>query len=96
MRAGGVSVPRLLPPILALGVVCAGVTAYMQFQLEPASRIELKRLVRELFRLNKAMTGTLGLDIVVMPRPGFSDVPFDTLQADYQSAVKRSGRYGRA
>ncbi len=51
-----------------------------------------KRLVREIYRLNKAKTSALGLDIVVMPRPGFSEAPFDTLEADYLSAVKRHGR----
>ena len=29
------------------------------------------------------------VDIVVMPRPGFSDMPFDTLQADYLSTLRR-------
>lgn len=51
-----------------------------------------KRLVREIYRLNKAKTNALGLDIIVMPRPGFSEVPFDTLQADYLSVVKRHGQ----
>ena len=45
-----------------------------------------KRLVRELFRLNKSRSG---LDIVVMPRPGFSDVPFASLEADYRTALQR-------
>ena len=48
-----------------------------------------KRLVREIFRLNK---GRSGLDIVVMPRPGFSDTPFLTLEADYKSALQRYER----
>ena len=47
-----------------------------------------KRLVRELFRQNKSRSG---LDIVVMPRPGFSDVPFATLEADYRTALQRHG-----
>ena len=45
-----------------------------------------KRLLREIFRLNK---GRVGLDLVVLPRPGFAGVPFGTLQADYRSALRR-------
>ena len=41
------------------------------------------------FRLNK---GRPGLDIVVMPRPGFSDAPFLTLEADYRTALQRYER----
>ena len=45
-----------------------------------------KRLVREIFRLNKSLPG---FDIVVMPRPGFLDAPFSTLTVNYQAALKR-------
>ena len=48
-----------------------------------------KRLVREIFRLNKSRPG---LDIVVMPRPGFSDAPFFTLEADYRTTLQRYER----
>ena len=51
-----------------------------------------KRLVREIFRLNK---GRPGLDIVVMPRSGFSDAPFLTLEADYRVALQRYERTER-
>ena len=51
-----------------------------------------KRLVREIFRLNK---GRPGFDIVVMPRPGFSDPPFPTLQADYLAVLERHERASR-
>ena len=51
-----------------------------------------KRLAREIFRLNK---GRPGLDIVVMPRPGFSDAPFLTLEADYRTALQRYERSQR-
>lgn len=50
MRAGGVSVPRLLPPVLALGALCAAITGYLLFELEPASRYRMKNFVRELGR----------------------------------------------
>jgi lipopolysaccharide export system permease protein len=48
IRAAGVSVPRLLPPVLAIGLVCAGFTAYLQFEVEPTGHYRLKRFVREL------------------------------------------------
>ena len=48
-----------------------------------------KRLVREIFRLNK--TGP-GLDIVVLPRPGFFDASFVTLEADYRRTLERHDR----
>ena len=51
-----------------------------------------KRLVRELFRQDKDRTG---LDIVVMPRPGFSDAPFTNLQDDYRATVRRDQRTRR-
>ena len=48
IRASGISVPRLLPPVLAIGALCAGLTGYMLFDLEPASRQRMKTLEREL------------------------------------------------
>lgn len=54
-----------------------------------ARRNRAKRLVREIFRLNKSARG---LDIVVHPQREFPDVPFATLQADYRSALRRYGR----
>ena len=57
-----------------------------------ACRNRSKRLVREIFRLNKTQHDGAALDVVVMPRPGFSDVRFETLQADYLSTLRRYGR----
>ena len=48
-----------------------------------------KRLVREIFRLNKRRRG---FDIVVLPHRGFIDAPFLALQADYQAALRRGQR----
>lgn len=48
-----------------------------------------KRLVREIFRLNK---GRSGLDLVVLPRPGFDGLAFQILQADYRSVLRRYER----
>ncbi len=50
------------------------------------TRNRSKRLVREIFRLNK---GRAGLDLVVLPRPGFSGVRFETLQTDYRTTLRR-------
>ncbi len=50
MRASGVSVPSLLPPIFALGAVAAILTGYLLFELEPRSHQQMKRLVREMAR----------------------------------------------
>ena len=57
-----------------------------------ACRNRSKRIVREIFRLNKNQWNGPALDIVVMPRPGFSDVPFKTLEADYLSTLRRYER----
>ncbi len=48
MRAGGVSVPSLLPPALALGAVGALITAYMLFDVQPRARYAMRALVRQL------------------------------------------------
>lgn len=48
MRASGVSVLHLLPPVLLLGALAALVTGYMQFDLEPRSRVAMKQLVRQM------------------------------------------------
>ena len=53
------------------------------------TRNRSKRLVREIFRLNK---GRGGLDLVVLPRPGFGRVAFPALVADYQGALHRVER----
>jgi ribonuclease P protein component len=48
-----------------------------------------KRIVREIYRLNKNQHDGLTVDIVVMPRPGFSDIPINILQTDYLSTLRR-------
>ena len=48
-----------------------------------------KRLVREIFRLNKRRRG---FDIVVLPHRGFSDAPFLVLQADYRATLRHGQR----
>jgi len=48
MRACGVSVPRLLPPALALGALAALVSGYMLFDVQPRARHAMRTLVRQL------------------------------------------------
>jgi ribonuclease P protein component len=54
-----------------------------------ADRNRVKRLAREVFRRHKIAAG---LDIVVVPRREMLDAPFASLEADYHSALQRSGR----
>ena len=49
-------------------------------------RNRAKRLVREIFRLNKT---ALGLDIVVLPQRELPDAAFTDLQADFRAALRR-------
>ena len=52
-------------------------------------RNRAKRLMRELFRHCK---GEGGLDIVALLRPGFHDVPYTELDADYRATLDRITR----
>lgn len=55
-------------------------------------RNRAKRVVREIFRRNK---GGRRLDVVVMPRPGFSDASVATLEHDFRHVLRRYERTGR-
>jgi len=48
MRASGISVPLMLPPVFALGTVAALLTGYMFFELEPRGHLRMTMLVREM------------------------------------------------
>lgn len=52
-------------------------------------RNRAKRLAREVFRRHKMAAG---FDIVVVPRREMLDAPFASLEADYYTALQRSGR----
>jgi ribonuclease P protein component len=52
-------------------------------------RNRAKRLMRELFRHRR---GLPGFDIVALLRPGFPDVRFAALDADYRATLRRHGR----
>ena len=49
-------------------------------------RNRAKRLVRELFRCRKPLTG---IDIVVIPRREMVDAPWRKIEADYRAALER-------
>ena len=49
-------------------------------------RNRAKRLVRELFRARKPLTG---IDIVVIPRREIVDAPWRNIEADYRAALER-------
>ena len=55
-------------------------------------RNRVKRLVREIFRHNKQEMPNLGLDVVVMPRASFGDIPYDKLKSDYSETLRRYGK----
>ncbi len=48
MRASGISVWRMLPPVLALACVCAALSAYLVFEVEPRGRHRLTRFVHQM------------------------------------------------
>jgi ribonuclease P protein component len=52
-------------------------------------RNRAKRLAREVFRRHKIRAG---LDIVIVPRREMLDASFDTLEADYITALERRDR----
>jgi len=56
-------------------------------------RNRAKRLVREVFRRNKAVPG---FDVVVVPRPELLDADFSSLEADYRTALRRRVRSSRS
>jgi ribonuclease P protein component len=59
-------------------------------KLGPAvERNRAKRLAREVFRRHKIRAG---LDIVIVPRREMLDASFDTLEADYVTALERRDR----
>lgn len=48
LRASGIGIAQLLPPVIAAGVMAAGLLAVLTFELEPRARLELRNLVRDL------------------------------------------------
>jgi len=52
-------------------------------------RNRAKRVMRELFRLDR---GWLGFDVVALLRPGFSEKSYRLIAEDYQVALERQNR----
>ncbi len=48
MRACGVSVPRLLPPAIALGALAALISGFILFDVQPRARHSMRAMVRQL------------------------------------------------
>lgn len=57
-------------------------------------RNKAKRLIREIFRLNKQRPA--GWDLVVIPKPELPDADFTALEADFRSIRHRHGKRVRA
>jgi ribonuclease P protein component len=70
-----------------------GVTATRKFG-RAVARNAAKRRLREVFRRRKAASA--GLDLVVMPRPGFLESPFQQVAAEYDALVDHLLRRMRA
>lgn len=48
MRASGISVRRMLPPVLALGLLAAVISGWLTAEVEPRSAYRLKQIARDL------------------------------------------------
>jgi lipopolysaccharide export system permease protein len=88
VRASGVSLGRLLPPILLLGAVFAVVTAYVSFEVEPRSYLQMKQLVKKLGRsvslIEPGRFRTLGDRLVYVHDLGDDDCPLEgVMVADF-------------
>ncbi len=52
-------------------------------------RNRAKRLIREVFRRTTACAEESGVDVIVIPRAGFFDASYDSLQDDFRGAFTR-------
>lgn len=52
MRSAGISLYRIMPPILLLGVLMAGIGGYITFDLEPRSHYQMKSILKSLLKTN--------------------------------------------
>jgi ribonuclease P protein component len=57
------------------------------------ARNRAKRLIRELFRRNRA--DGVGLDLVVIPKAELLDASFEALEEDFRVSFQRLQRYAR-
>lgn len=96
MRASGLSVPRVLPPVLLIGACATLITAYVSFEVEPRSHLAMKRLVRHLARAVELVRPgefrTIGQRLVYVREAGDEACPLaGVLIAD--KAVQRRSLY---
>ena len=52
-------------------------------------RNRLRRRIREIFRRNRALLGTAGLDLVIQCRPQAANASFPQLLEDYSDSLRR-------
>jgi len=53
------------------------------------TRNRVKRLIRDVFRRTMLPTTQPGLDVVVIPRGGMVEAPYESLQEDFRVTLKR-------
>lgn len=56
-------------------------------------RNRAKRLIRQVFRLNKAAGS--GWDLVIIPKTDLLDADFTAIEADFRNICQRNGRRAR-
>jgi ribonuclease P protein component len=52
-------------------------------------RNRAKRLIRDVFRRTILPTVQLGIDVVVIPREGMVEAPYESLEEDFRATLKR-------
>ncbi len=93
LSASGISVPRLLPPVLTLAGIAALVAGYLVFEVEPLGQYRLKSRLRELGRaVNVIQPGyfrTLGDRTFYVHGEGAPDCPLEgVLIGDFSRAER--------
>ncbi|MEX2207544.1 MAG: LptF/LptG family permease [Myxococcota bacterium] len=94
MRACGVSVPRLLPPAVALGALAAAISAYMLFDVQPRARFAMRSLVHQLAGsvdvIEPGRFVQLGDRLLFVHALGDSSCPFEGILIGDASSEERS------
>lgn len=94
MRACGVSVPKLLPPALALGALAALVTGYMLFEVQPRARYAMRTFLRQLAGsiavVEPGKFTELGDRLIYVHAHGKDDCPLEGILIGDASSTERS------